>query len=141
MKAQNITFDTQNVVIKGKGDIDLGPEKLDLEIKGDPKKIRFARIRSPIEVKGHLMKPSVGLNVGDTVKQGAVAAALGTLVTPLAAIIAFVDPGLAKDQNCAQMIAEADSKGPKAPKSDFASPNRASTQSKSATGPNDAKLR
>jgi uncharacterized protein involved in outer membrane biogenesis len=142
MTAQNITFDTQNVVIKGKGDINLGPESLNLEIKGDPKKIRFTRLRSPIEVKGHLMKPSVGLNAGDTLKQGAVAAALGTVLTPLAAVIAFVDPGLAKDQNCAQMIAEADSKGPKAPKSDFESPNRASTKSKSAGAPApDAKLR
>jgi hypothetical protein len=88
------------------------------------------------------MKPSVGLNVGDTVKQGAVAAALGTVLTPLAAVIAFVDPGLAKDQNCAQMIAEADSKGPRAPKSDFESPNRASTKTKSATTSDpDAKLR
>jgi uncharacterized protein involved in outer membrane biogenesis len=141
MNAQNITFDTQNVVIKGKGDINLGPEELNLEVKGDPKKIRFTRLRSPIEVKGHLMKPAVGIDVGDTVKQGAVAAALGTLVTPVAAIIAFVDPGLAKDQNCAQMIAEADSKGPKAPKSEFASPNRASTKPRSATAPNDTKLR
>jgi hypothetical protein len=57
-------------------------------------------------------------------------------------VIAFVDPGLAKDQNCAQMIAEADSKGPKAPKSDFESPNRASTKSKSAAAPDaDSKLR
>jgi len=135
MSAQNITFDTQNVLIRGKGDINLGPEELNLEIKGDPKKIRFTRLRSPIEVKGHLMKPAVGLNVADTVKQGAVAAALGTLMTPLAAIIAFVDPGLAKDQNCAQMIAEADSKGPKAPKSDVDSPNRASTRAKAATAP------
>jgi AsmA family protein len=142
MSAQNITFDTQNVVIKGKGDINLGPESLNLEIKGDPKRIRFTRLRSPIEVKGHLMKPSVGLDVVSTVKQGAVAAALGTLVTPLAAVIAFVDPGLAKDQNCAQMIAEADSRGPKAPKSDFESPNRASTKSKSAAAPDpDSKLR
>jgi uncharacterized protein involved in outer membrane biogenesis len=142
MSAQNITFDTQNVVIKGTGDINLGPESLNLQIKGDPKKIRFTRLRSPIEVKGHLMKPSVGIDVGSTVKQGAVAAALGALVTPLAAVIAFVDPGLAKDQNCAQMIAEADSKGPKAPKSDFESPNRASTKSKSAAAPDaDSKLR
>jgi AsmA family protein len=142
MSAQNITFDTENVVIKGKGDINLGPEELNLEVKGDPKKIRFTRLRSPIEVKGHLMKPSVGLDVGSTVKQGAVAAALGTLVTPLAAVIAFVDPGLGKDQNCAQMIAEADSKGPKAPKSDFESPNRASTKSKAAsTSSADSKLR
>jgi AsmA family protein len=142
MSAQNITFDTQNVLIKGKGDINLGPETLNLEIKGDPKKVRFTRLRSPIEVKGHLRKPSVSLNVGDSVKQGAVAAALGTLVTPLAAVIAFVDPGLAKDQNCAQMIAEADSKGPKAPKSDVESASRTAAKSKSAAVPNpDAKLR
>jgi uncharacterized protein involved in outer membrane biogenesis len=135
MNAENITFDTQNVLIKGKGDIKLGPEELNLEIKGEPKKPRFTRLRSPIEVKGHLLKPSVGLDVGSTVKQGAVAAALGTLLTPLAAVIAFVDPGLAKDQNCAQMIAEADNKGPKAPKSDFESPNRASTKSEAAAQP------
>jgi uncharacterized protein involved in outer membrane biogenesis len=142
MRAQNITFDTENVVIRGKGDINLGPEELNLEVKGDPKKIRFTRLRTPIEVKGHLMKPSVGLDVGSTVKQGAVAAALGTLFTPLAAVIAFVDPGLAKDQNCAQMIAEADSKGPKAPKSDFESPNRAASKSKAASASlPDSKLR
>jgi AsmA family protein len=128
MSAQNITFDTQNVLITGKGDIQLGPEELNLEIKGEPKKVRFTRLRSPIEIKGHLMKPAVGIDVRRTVAQGAVAAALGTLLTPIAAVIAFVDPGLAKDQNCAQMISEADSKGPKAPKSDFASPNRGSNK-------------
>ncbi len=135
MSAQNITFDTQNVLIKGKGDIALGPEELNLEIKGDPKKVRFTRLRTPIEVKGHLMRPSLGVDVGSTVEQGAIAAALGTLVTPLAAVIAFVDPGLAKDQNCAQMIAAADSKGPKAPRSDFESANRASTRSDATTQP------
>jgi uncharacterized protein involved in outer membrane biogenesis len=135
MSAQNITFDTQNVLIKGKGDIELGPEAINLQIKGDPKKVRFTRLRTPIEVKGHLMQPSIGVDVGSTVKQGAIAAALGALVTPLAAVIAFVDPGLAKNQNCAQMIAEADSKGPKAPKSDFESPNRASTKSEAAAEP------
>jgi hypothetical protein len=40
------------------------------------------------------------------VKQGAIAAALGTIVTPIAAVFAFVDPGLAKDQNCAALLAE-----------------------------------
>jgi uncharacterized protein involved in outer membrane biogenesis len=140
MNAENITFDTQDVLIKGSGDITLGAEALNLEIKGEPKKIRFTRVRAPIEIKGHLMKPSFGVDVGSTVKQGAIAVALGTLITPFAAIIAFVDPGLAKDQNCAAMIAEADSKGPKAPKSDFSSQNRASTRS-SAASASDHKLR
>ena len=133
MNAENVTFDTQNVLIKGQGDINLTREELNLQIKGEPKKLRFGRLRTPITVKGHLMKPSIGIDGGSTVKQGAVAAALGALVTPIAAVIAFVDPGLAKDQNCSAMIAEADSKGPRAPASDFSSPNRASTSSKAAT--------
>lgn len=45
------------------------------------------------------------------------------LGTPVAAIIAFVDPGTAKDQNCAALIAEADSKGPRAPQSATPSAN------------------
>jgi hypothetical protein len=35
----NLTFDTENVLIKVDGDIKLGPEELNLEIKGEPKKI------------------------------------------------------------------------------------------------------
>jgi uncharacterized protein involved in outer membrane biogenesis len=124
MNAENITFDTQDVLIKGSGNINLGPEELHLEIKGEPKKLRLTRLRTPVEVRGHLADPSFGVNVASTLKQGAVATALGTLLTPLAAIIAFVDPGLAKDQNCAAMIADADSKGPRAPQSDVPSPNR-----------------
>jgi uncharacterized protein involved in outer membrane biogenesis len=142
MRAENVTFDTQNVLIKGKGDIKLGQEELNLEIKGEPKKIRFTRLRTPIEVKGRLLKPSVGVDVGSTVKQGAIAAALGTLVTPIAAVIAFVDPGLAKDQNCSAMIAEADSKGPPTPKSDVPTPNRPSSKSEAAAQPpSSSKLR
>ena len=135
MDAQNVTFDTENVLIKGSGNIDLGPEKLNLEVKGEPKKIHLTRLRTPIEIKGHLLEPSFGINAASAAKQGAIAVALGTLVTPLAAALAFVDPGLGKDQNCAAMIAAADSKGPPPPKSDFPSRNRASTQSKLATQP------
>jgi uncharacterized protein involved in outer membrane biogenesis len=124
MNAENITFDTQDVLIKGSGNINLGSEELHLEIKGEPKKLRLTRLRSPIEVRGHLTDPSFGVNVASTLKQGAVAAALGVLATPVAAIIAFVDPGLAKDQNCAAMIAETDSNGPKVPQSIAPSLNR-----------------
>jgi uncharacterized protein involved in outer membrane biogenesis len=109
MNAQNVTFDTEKVLIKGQGDIQLGPEELNLQIKGEPKRIRFGRLRTP-----------VGVSAGSVAKQGAVAAALGVLATPLAAIIAFVDPGLAKDQNCAQMLADVENKGPPLRKSNVA---------------------
>jgi uncharacterized protein involved in outer membrane biogenesis len=116
MNADQVVFDTQNVLITGNGDIKLGPELLDLSIKGDPKKIRFTRLRSPVEIKGHLLKPSIGVSASSTIKQGAIAAALGVVLTPAAAVLAFVDPGLAKDQNCAEMLANAQGKGPAVPK-------------------------
>jgi hypothetical protein len=36
-----------------------------------------------------------------------VAAALGTLLTPVAAALAFIDPGLAKNKDCSNVLAEA----------------------------------
>jgi len=115
MRAQNLVVDTQNVLITGNGDIKLGPEELDMSIKGRPKKPRIGRLHTPIEIHGHLLKPAVGVSAGKTLKQGAVAAALGALITPLAAVLAFVDPGLAKNADCASLLASAQS-GPAAPR-------------------------
>ncbi len=109
MLARMVDFDTQDVRITGRGQVRLGPEELDLSIKGDPKRLRLARLRTPVEIRGHLLDPSVGVDAGSTLKQGAIAAALGTALTPIAAIIAFVDPGLAKDENCAALLETAQS--------------------------------
>ena len=91
----------------GRGDASLGSEELDLSVKGDPKKPRLVRLRTPIEIRGHFRKPDIGINAGSALKQGAIAAAVAAVATPLAAIFAFVDPGLAKDQNCATLLAQA----------------------------------
>ncbi len=107
LRAQNVVFDTTDVKITGRGEVRLGPEELDLAIRGEPKKLRFARLRTPIEINGPLRKPSVGIDPGKTLKQGAVAAAIGAALTPIAAVIAFIDPGLAKDENCAALLSNA----------------------------------
>lgn len=111
-RTQDVIFDTKDVLITGKGQIHLGPEKLDLAIEGQPKKLRITRIRAPVEIKGRLLKPSFGLEPGHAIKQGGIAAALGTLLTPIASVFAFVDPGLAKDQNCAQLLAQVQPRPP-----------------------------
>jgi uncharacterized protein involved in outer membrane biogenesis len=107
MNVQNMVFDTENVLITGKGDIDLDNEALNVQVKGQPKKLRLFRLRSPIEIKGPLRKPSVAIEGGKAIGQTGVAAALGAVVAPLAAVIAFVDPGLAKDADCGSLMAEA----------------------------------
>jgi uncharacterized protein involved in outer membrane biogenesis len=122
--AKDIVFDTENVLITGEGQIYLGTEKLDLTIQGEPKKPRLMRLRAPVEVKGMLLKPSFRLEPGHVLKQGTIAAALGALLTPLAAVLAFVDPGLAKDQNCAQLIAQVQQRQTRAAESPTARPER-----------------
>jgi uncharacterized protein involved in outer membrane biogenesis len=111
LDARNLLFDTDNVLITGKGDIDLRSEKLDLTIYGRPKKLRLFRVKSPIAIRGPLLKPSIGLKSGNTPGQAGLAAAAGALVTPLAAVLAFVDPGLEKDADCGALLAEAKQHG------------------------------
>ena len=107
--AQNIVLDTQDVVITGHGKVNLGSEALDLTLQGTPKKIHLVRLRAPVDIRGHLIKPSFALDNASLLKQGGAAAALGTLLTPFAAILAFVDPGLGKDQDCSQLLEQAHS--------------------------------
>jgi uncharacterized protein involved in outer membrane biogenesis len=111
VQARNVLFDTDVVRIAGRGKVDLGRERLDLKIQGRPKKLSVARLRTPIEIQGTFADPSVGVDAGRLAAQGGVAAALGSVLSPLAAILAFVDPGLAKDANCSTLLAEAGARG------------------------------
>jgi uncharacterized protein involved in outer membrane biogenesis len=104
LNATTVYIDTTKVLITGRGHIDLDSEALDLALQGDPKKLRLLRLRSPITLRGTLRHPSVGINVGRLAAQGGVAAALGVLLTPLASVLAFIDPGLAKDKDCATVV-------------------------------------
>jgi uncharacterized protein involved in outer membrane biogenesis len=107
LDSQTVVLDTTNVLITGSGYIDLRTEKMDLSLKGDPKKLRFVRLRTPISLGGTLSKPSFGVKPEQAVVQAGAATALGTLLTPLAAALAFIDPGLAKNANCATLLAQA----------------------------------
>ena len=96
------------MLITGRGTVNLGDEKLDLSLQGDPKKFRFGRLRTPIDLHGTLLHPAVGVKAGKLAEQGAVAAALGVLLTPVASALAFIDPGLAKDKDCSSVFSQAD---------------------------------
>ena len=108
-QAQSIVLDTQNVLITGGGKVDLSSEQLDLSLHGQPKKFHLVRVRAPVLIRGQLAKPTFAPDKGKLLKQGGIAAALGTLLTPVAAMLAFVDPGLAKDQDCSELLAQAHS--------------------------------
>jgi hypothetical protein len=89
--------------ITGKGSVDLRNENANVELQGHPKKLTFFRLRAPITVSGPLKAPNVGIKSGGIPAQVGIAAVLGAVATPLAAILPFVDPGLAKNANCAAL--------------------------------------
>jgi len=111
MKMNQFAFDTPVVLATGEGTVDLRNERMQFAITGHPKKPQLVRLRAPITVSGGLAHPSVGVEAGPAIAQGGLAVGLATLLSPLAAILPFIDPGLSKDANCGALLAEAKSQG------------------------------
>jgi uncharacterized protein involved in outer membrane biogenesis len=111
MRANRIVLDTGVVIAKGGGTIDLRNERFDLRIEGDSKKPRLVRVFLPIRMRGPLVAPQFSVEPGQAIAQGGIAAFLGSVLSPLAAILPFVDPGLADDADCAALVGEARGKG------------------------------
>jgi uncharacterized protein involved in outer membrane biogenesis len=110
LASQQFVIDTDPVRVDGGGTINLRDETMNLELQGKPKNFQLVRLRAPITVTGSLAHPELGVKAGPAVGQGGIAAALGFL-NPLAAILAFIDPGLAKDANCGPLLATAKAQG------------------------------
>jgi len=102
LTGQTLLVDTDPMLITGKGTIQLDSEAIDLSLQGHAKHPQL-RVRSAVLVRGVLTHPTVGIQPGAAAAQTAAAVALGVLLTPLASILAFVDPGLAKDADCAAL--------------------------------------
>jgi hypothetical protein len=110
-QVSNAVFDTGVVQAQGKGSIDLRNETVDLRLEGKSKKPRILRVWAPITLKGTLLHPKPGVDVGKAAPQLGLAAAVGAVFAPLAAILPFVEPGLAKNADCGALIAEAKAQG------------------------------
>ncbi|MGQ0531733.1 MAG: AsmA family protein [Caulobacteraceae bacterium] len=104
-RARSIVFDTEDVLIRGEGTVSLRDETFDLRIEGDPKEARLISVGAPITVEGRWRSPEIGVAAGEAVGQGGLAAALASLVAPIAAVLPFVDLGLAEDVNCTALLA------------------------------------
>jgi AsmA family protein len=105
LTSKALVLDTEPVLITGTGNLDLDSEALDFQFRGHPKHVRL-RLRSSLIVQGTLAHPTVGLKAGrSSLAQAGAGVALGVLLTPLAAIAAFIDPGRAQDADCVALIA------------------------------------
>ena len=111
MQLNQLVFDTDVVTTSGEGTVDLKNERVDLAITGHPKKPQLVRLRAPITITGPLAKPAIGVQAGSAIVQGGLAAGLAAVLSPLAAILPFIDPGLGKDADCGSLLAQAKAQG------------------------------
>lgn len=98
--------DTDNAVINVTGNLSLAREIMDLTISPESKGIRIITLRSPLYVRGTFKNPDYGVKPGPLIVRGAVAAALATLVTPAAALLALVSPSQGNSNQCNTILSQ-----------------------------------
>jgi AsmA family protein len=103
---RTLVIDTDKALITGTGDVHMDTETLDLTLHGQPRKPGFG-LRSAVAIGGTLSKPEVRLSGHGVLAQTGIAVALGAVLTPLAAALAFVNPGLVHEPDCAALLAQA----------------------------------
>jgi uncharacterized protein involved in outer membrane biogenesis len=111
MSADRLVIDTGPVRIDGGGVINLDQETLRFRVRGHPKKFQLVRLLAPITVSGPILHPKPSVETGQAIAQGGVAVALASVLSPLAAILPFVDAGLAKEANGADLLSEGKAAG------------------------------
>ncbi|MGZ5009971.1 MAG: AsmA family protein [Methylobacter sp.] len=107
LTSEIFVFDTTDSKLNGKAQINLKDETIDAKVEAHPKDFSVGSARTPITVTGQLKKPTIGLDPKELAARIASAAVLGAFLTPVAAIIPFIELGLGKDSDCKGLIEQA----------------------------------
>ena len=99
-------FDTQNALVNVTGNLRFASEQMDLTIDPESKGLRVITLRSPLYVRGTFKHPDYGVKPGPLIVRGAVAAALATLVTPAAALLALISPSEGDNNQCHVILSQ-----------------------------------
>lgn len=102
--ADPVLIDTERAVIRGRGGFAFKNESLGLQVEADSKKASLFSGQSPIGLQGYFAAPTINPISGELLARGGAGAALGVVATPLAAVLAFLDVGDAKDTNCGPVL-------------------------------------
>lgn len=116
--ADPILIDTRKNVIAGRGGFSFRNEAIDLSIEADGKDFSLFSGQSPVGVNGHFAAPGIDPISGELAARAGVAIGLGIIVSPLAAIVAFVDIGDAEAAQCGPILRGARARDQREPDGD-----------------------
>ncbi len=105
--ADPILIDTTKNVILGRGAFSFRDESLDLALRADGKKFSLFSGQSPIGLGGYFAAPAIQPISPELLARTGAGVAAGSVLSPLAAIFAFVDVGDAKAADCGPVLSAA----------------------------------
>jgi len=116
--ADPILIDTDKNVMTAKGGFSFRDESLSLAFRADAKKFSLFSGQSPVGIGGYFAKPEIQIITPQLLTRAGAGLALGVVASPIAALIAFVDPGDAKSAACGPVLAGANAAAQRTTKGD-----------------------
>jgi len=105
--ADPILIDTDKNVMTAKGGFSFKDESLSMAFRADAKKFSLFSGQSPVGIGGHFAQPQIQIITPQLLTRAGVGVGLGVVASPIAALLAFVDPGDAKSAACGPVLAGA----------------------------------
>ena len=105
--ADPILIDTDKNVMTAKGGFSFKDESMSLAFRADGKKFSLISAQSPVGIGGYFARPKIQIITPQLLTRAGAGIILGIAGGPLAAMIAFVDPGDAKSAACGPVLAGA----------------------------------
>ena len=102
-----VVLDTHDSVLVGNVSINLKRETINAKLDAKPKDSSIFSVQAPIVLSGQLKSPSIGLDGKKAGRRGTAAVLLGSLLTPFAAILPFIERGDAENVDCRELLKNA----------------------------------
>lgn len=113
LDTKSFVLDTGNTNLLLNGSANLRDETLALDIRTRPKRANIGRLKAPIHVGGSFANPRIRPDYVDIGLRAGAAIALGTLFTPLVALLPTLQLSPGEDRDCKALLAAAEVKAPK----------------------------
>jgi uncharacterized protein involved in outer membrane biogenesis len=105
--ADPILIDTKKNVILGTGGFSFRDESLDIAVRADAKTFSLFSAQSPVGVDGYFAAPKIDPISGELLARAGAGVGLSLIATPVAGLLAFIDPGDAKAAQCGPVLSGA----------------------------------
>ena len=103
--ADPVLIDTRKNVVTGRGGFSFRTEGVDLAFKADSKKFSLFSGQSPVGIEGTFAAPGLQVITPQLLSRAGAGLGLAVLATPVAGLLAFIDPGDAKAAACGPVLA------------------------------------